>query len=717
MTNPITIPLNFKIYRKDKTGKPVFEREENFDQEVIKVGKGSAANLRLDDTSVALMHAYIQINENGHVFISDVVSKTGTFVNGEKVNKIKLKSHDEIILGDFMLVINFTSESASSFLASSNDGSSSNEGKEASSNVAFVADQSAMATFDSSNTVDLSQVEDREKKQAVVVTSYYNDKVVQSNLLSDHVNGEKAGIVSISAIIIGLLFIMGGLYLGGMSVSLVNEEQSVNSIIKEIAKDRGLSDKFVPKVQGETTIEIGFILLTLLGTGILVGGLSHMFKRKKTLANFTIGEDPTANFSCASGNLPDSKFHLVKTDRTNGYHLQFSDQMQGSVMDSDGNKYMLTELISRGVATISSQYSNTSDFPIPDNHSVEIKMGDYKWVIKSVNQPKLVLPFTIPKEVYYVQLFIWLAVVIGLATYFNYLQEDDLFNTDPDQQEMSFNAIVKTPDMNSIKKKELKKQKIKDEEKEKNIHKLVKSKTKSNTSQRDTRSKPTSGQSGASSGISRLSGPQGMGVANVFASQMSAMTASLTASNTVFGQETEDLDDLLGDGDPDGEMMGAGDFGGRGGPGGGNPGGGLGIGGNGGPGWGGIGFNSGNPQGAFLGPIKGIGRRKIIMREGSAEVMGKLDPNEVRSVIRGHRREVHHCYQKGLMANDKLAGTVRVAFFINPSGRVGKCSVTENLSIAKVGSCICNRLRTWKFPQPQGGLARVGYAWTLQPGG
>jgi FHA domain len=718
MADPVSIPLNFKIYRKDATGKPIFDHEENFDQEVIKVGKGSAANLRLDDTSVALMHAYIQINADKEVYISDVVSKTGTFVNGEKVNKAKLKSRDEIILGNFMLVVTFETEAAGMFQTpNAADGAAAQPGESAVGASAFVADQGAIDTFDGGGSIDVSQVEDTKKKQAVVVTSYYDNVVVQKDVLTDHIHGEKPGTLAFVAMIFGLILILGGLYLGSMSVRIVNEEESVNAIIKEIAKDRGLSDKFVPKVKGEMIVEMGFILLSLLGTGVLVSGMASMYKKKSILANFTIGEDPTASFSCSSYNLPDPKFHLVKTDRSQGYHLLFSDQMQGSITDPDGKKYMLTELVSMGAATISSEYSNTTDYPIPENYTAELKMGDYKWVVQSVNQPKLVLPFTIPKEVFYVQLFIWIAVVTGLASYFNYIQKDDLFNTDPDQQEMTFNAIVKVPDANAKKKEELKKQKQKDKDKAKDIYKKVKSKNKDDKSApRDTRTKPTPGQGGASAGISRLSGPQGMGVANVLASQISAMTASLTASNTVFGQETEDMDDLLGDGDPDGEAMDGG-FGGRGGAGGGGGGGGLGIGGGGGTGFGGIGIGGGGGLGGKFGKMGGIGRRKIRVRSGSAAVFGKLDPNEVRAVIRAHRREVHHCYQKGLMANDKLAGTVRVSFFINPAGRVQSCSVTENLAVPKVGNCICGRLRTWKFPQPQGGLARVAYAWTLQPGG
>ena len=110
------------------------------------------------------------------------------------------------------------------------------------------------------------------------------------------------------------------------------------------------------------------------------------------------------------------------------------------------------------------------------------------------------------------------------------------------------------------------------------------------------------------------------------------------------------------------------------------------------------------------------GRRGISIRQGAATVSGKLDPNEVRAVLRAHRNEIHHCYQKGLLQKDRLAGNVRVEFYINAQGRAYDCRVEENLAIAEVGKCICTRLQTWRFPTPEGGLAKVSYSWTLQPG-
>ncbi|MBU1219681.1 AgmX/PglI C-terminal domain-containing protein [Myxococcota bacterium] len=712
MAEQVAFPITFKIYKKDATGRPIYLKEESFNQEVIKVGKGPAADLRLEDETVGLVHAYVQIGANREVNIMDVVSQRGTFVNGTKVNKTALKTGDEILLGDTVLFVNFEEASASTGPAApAGDADSSSAGA---SGVDFGA---GVAAFDmTAAPIDMSKVEDTKKKQAILVTSYYEQSPMKTVMLQDHVNGEKPGAGAFISIVFGLVLVLAGLFMGWKSVDIVQEEERVNNIIREIAKSRGLSDKFVPKVKGDFGVELGFILLSLVGSMFIFGGLSVVFRKRNTLANYTIGEDPSAVFNCPSKDLPDHKFPLVRSDRRAGYHLLFSDRMEGSVTDPSGSKYMLTELVQQGRASSIPDFPETYDYEIPDNHMVQVKYGYYSFIIKSQTQPKLALPFTVPRNLFMVLALISAFGAGLLSWYFGYIQDDPLFSEDVDQQEVTVQQIIKTPDLAAKKKQEQKKQELKDKKKEKEIFKkdLTKIKTDA-TAPRDARSNPSAGQGGAGAGNSRLSGAQGMGVANVLASDVSAMTASLTASNTVFGQETEDFDDLLGDADPDGEAVDGG-FGGRGGSGGGAGGGGLGIGGGGGMGFGGIGGGGGGLGGRF-GSMGGIGKRKINIRQGRAEVSGKLDPAEVRAVIRAHRQEVHHCYQKGLMQNDKLAGTVRVEFLINPQGRVQSCSVVENLAIGSVGSCICGRLTTWKFPQPQGGLARVAYAWTLSPGG
>ncbi len=94
------VPITFRIYKGD-----TFVREETLSQPVIKVGKLSSSHLRLDDDTVSRMHAVIEVTGPGDVSVIDLGSTKGTHVNGQKVNKAKLQSGDQIVVGSTRLEI------------------------------------------------------------------------------------------------------------------------------------------------------------------------------------------------------------------------------------------------------------------------------------------------------------------------------------------------------------------------------------------------------------------------------------------------------------------------------------------------------------------------------------------------------------------------------------------------------------------------------------
>src|SRR5215471_17249142 len=94
------VPLTFQIYKGDQ-----LLRTETLNQDIIKVGKLASSHLRLDDESVSRMHAVIEVTGPDEIYIIDLGSNRGTIVNGQKVNKCKLASGDEIHLGDTRVVV------------------------------------------------------------------------------------------------------------------------------------------------------------------------------------------------------------------------------------------------------------------------------------------------------------------------------------------------------------------------------------------------------------------------------------------------------------------------------------------------------------------------------------------------------------------------------------------------------------------------------------
>ena len=77
-------------------------RQVSFREPVIKVGSMPSAHLTLGDadSKVGRMHAYIQVAGRAEVYISDLGSAYGTYVNGQRVNKAKLKTGDRVKFGD-----------------------------------------------------------------------------------------------------------------------------------------------------------------------------------------------------------------------------------------------------------------------------------------------------------------------------------------------------------------------------------------------------------------------------------------------------------------------------------------------------------------------------------------------------------------------------------------------------------------------------------------
>lgn len=70
--------------------------------EVMHVGRGLSADLRLDDSSVSRRHAILVPRPSGARILDDR-SANGTFVNGRRVQQAELHNGDVIVLGRVVL--------------------------------------------------------------------------------------------------------------------------------------------------------------------------------------------------------------------------------------------------------------------------------------------------------------------------------------------------------------------------------------------------------------------------------------------------------------------------------------------------------------------------------------------------------------------------------------------------------------------------------------
>lgn len=98
--------------------------------------------------------------------------------------------------------------------------------------------------------------------------------------------------------------------------------------------------------------------------------------------------------------------------------------------------------------------------------------------------------------------------------------------------------------------------------------------------------------------------------------------------------------------------------------------------------------------------------------------VGALDKDIIRRVVRSHIVEVRACYNKGLARDKTLKGRVMITFTIGADGAVSAAEVAEStFKDAEVARCVAAAVKTWEFPEPEGGgNVVVSYPFVLLPG-
>ena len=93
-------PLKFDFLQEGRV-----VRSERLLLPIIKIGKLSSSHLRIDDPTVARMHAFIEIHGQDQVELIDLGSTRGTMVNGERIDRRKLESGDRVQFGTSVVAV------------------------------------------------------------------------------------------------------------------------------------------------------------------------------------------------------------------------------------------------------------------------------------------------------------------------------------------------------------------------------------------------------------------------------------------------------------------------------------------------------------------------------------------------------------------------------------------------------------------------------------
>jgi Ca-activated chloride channel family protein len=102
---------------------------------------------------------------------------------------------------------------------------------------------------------------------------------------------------------------------------------------------------------------------------------------------------------------------------------------------------------------------------------------------------------------------------------------------------------------------------------------------------------------------------------------------------------------------------------------------------------------------------------------GRAVVMGSLDKEILRRIVRRHINQVRYCYEKELGTNPKLAGRVVLKFVIDENGQVTSSEIASTtLNSGSVESCLVAAAKNWEFPKASGGgVVVVSYPFVFKP--
>jgi hypothetical protein len=94
---------------------------------------------------------------------------------------------------------------------------------------------------------------------------------------------------------------------------------------------------------------------------------------------------------------------------------------------------------------------------------------------------------------------------------------------------------------------------------------------------------------------------------------------------------------------------------------------------------------------------------------------GGLDKAIIRRYIKRNINKIQYCYEKQLLKQSTLAGTVSAQFLIKLDGTVSGASASG--IDPDVAQCVADVIKTIEFPRPKGEVVQVNYPFTFRPAG
>jgi len=675
--------IRFEVWRDDQ-----LVDATTLNQTVIKIGRLPSSHLRIDDESVARMHAVLEV-QGDHLRLVDLGSSTGSSINGQRVEKsASVQLGDALSFGPFQVRVAAPPK--------------------------VVHRPSALPSAEAFEKVDEPDVAE--------VMAVYGNTVLDVQHVGKTANRRSA---------YGWLALGGALLLGGAGyfasqTMLQAEAWRAYDVAKAEAAQVG---RPAPSAPGSAWAGLGVVLGM---AGLIPLGIGMVRLRDRDQSRYTIGEGDDTSFATATSSLPTpAEFPLVAANAGGETCVQFAPGMEGQVT-VEGQCYSLRELVTSGQAVAN---GSAFAFPLPTGARCRIKHEDVTFHVNGVKPGKVVAGRGDADKsfwMYNAASLIGLGTLLGLAQLA--LPPAGDFSLDDAQSSNRFVGYINQPDLED------------EEPEEEDEQPLEDGKVKSEPGKPGKRGPGTEGKMGKpDSKISEnrrfaMKGPKDaavmmarnfspdvdarqQGILGMIQQDSGHFLASPTGGAFAVGQDDSDVWGNL-TGTDIGESSGAGGLGlvgtGRGG---------------GGPADGMIGLSNvgligssgscsdGDCSGVGYAHGKGAGFKKRKPgkprpRIGKATIRGALDKDIIRRVVRSHINQVTHCYNQGLVRDPMLKGRVAIQFTIGGTGKVPLAVVSSTtLKDKNVGNCIAKAVKRWKFPAPKGGsTVMVTYPFVLNAG-
>lgn len=109
----------------------------------------------------------------------------------------------------------------------------------------------------------------------------------------------------------------------------------------------------------------------------------------------------------------------------------------------------------------------------------------------------------------------------------------------------------------------------------------------------------------------------------------------------------------------------------------------------------------GGGHGNFSGSFGGVG-------ETTTSGQGQLSSDAINATLRKYEDKLRFCYEKALLTNPNLGGTVKIEWTISSSGSVSAAHVVNSqINSSQMHSCLTGVISGVKFPSPKGGSVIV----------